>query len=82
MKKSKIPKELLGLLNRRKNVAEELMVIDAQVEKLLTDLGVAETLEYYKFQNDYGCMLYTEPSNYYKMTIDILMKQLRGPIIN
>lgn len=76
MEQNKIPKKLLSLLNRRKNTADKLMVLDAEVENFLTTLGVAETLEYYKFQNDYGCMLYTEPSNYLKMTIDILEKNL------
>ena len=76
-KKSKIPKELLRLLEQRKNAAEKAMCLDAEVEKILTDLNIVQLPEYVEFQTHYGCQLYTEPYVYYRDTIKILEKYLQ-----
>ncbi|MFD0587678.1 hypothetical protein ACFQZE_06660 [Paenibacillus sp. GCM10027627] len=74
MKQKKIPKELLSLMERREKTAWKLMMLDAQVQNMLEDLGVADTPEYINFQNNYGCMLTTEPSNYHDETTKIIEK--------
>jgi len=74
--KNKIPKELLKLLKQRENTGGKMLVLNGKIEKILTDLNIANTLEYAELQNDYDCMQYTEPSGYYNMTVNFLEKQL------
>jgi len=73
---TKIPKQLVKLLKQRKDVAEKLMALDAVVEKMLEDLKITNTFEYVTLQNDYGCMLTTEPGAYYDAVVDFLEKHL------
>lgn len=63
-------------MERREKTAWKLMTLDAEVQELLDDLGVGDTDEYIKYQNDYGCMLTTEPSNYYDGVIEVIEKFL------
>lgn len=73
--KSKIPKELKSLLLKRKNAGEKLLILDSQVETMLEKLNLIG-IEYTTLLNDYGCMLSTEPQNYYEITVDYIEKQL------
>ena len=74
--KSKIPKELLKLLKKRADVAEQLNSLDSNVGKILEDLNMVEIPEYITLQNEFGCMMTTEPLNYYCMVVDFIEKHL------
>jgi len=74
---SKISKQLLKLLKKRKDVAKKLNSLDADVEKIFIELNIANTPEYATLQNDYGCMLTTEPETYYNVVVDFLEKQIK-----
>lgn len=75
--KSKIPKELLTLLIKRRDIAEKLLHIDSEVEKMLEEINLIDTQEYATLQNDYGCCIYTEPQAYYEKTIIYIKNQLK-----
>jgi len=73
---TKIPKQLLKLLKQRQNVAEKLNSLDADVNRILEELKITEIFEYTILQNDYGCMITTEPKAYYDMVVNFLEKNL------
>lgn len=63
-------------MERRKKAAIKLLELDAEVEEMLVKLGVTDTDEYINFQNDFGCMLTTEPLNYHEESVNIIEKTL------
>jgi hypothetical protein len=71
-----VPKDLLELLIQRKEASEKLMELDVKVDNILESLGLVDNQEYYKLQNDYGCLMYTQPYSYYRMVVEYIEKQL------
>lgn len=78
MKKKSIPKKLLNLMERREKTAWKLLELEAEVAQMLTELGVTNTMEYINYQNSYGVMSITEPSNYRDDVIEIIEKTLNS----
>lgn len=76
MKKSKIPEELKRLLIKRKEAGEKLLSLEAQVNQKLEELDLTNIQEFADFQDECGCMVFTEPINYYGNTIKFLERHL------
>lgn len=76
MGKKNIPKKLLNLMVQREKTACKLLSLDAEVEVILTKLGIAETKEYIDYQCQYGVMVITEPAAYYNGVFEIIENTL------
>lgn len=75
---NKIPNKLLKLLEKRKNFAEELLVLEAKINEMIVGMGIEGDIEYITFTSDFGCMLYTEPYAYYKQEIEIIERLINN----
>lgn len=73
---NKIPKELRSLLIKRRNAGEKLLSLEAQVNQKLEEFNLTNTPEFETFQNECGCMVFAEPTNYYENSVKYVESQL------